>query len=515
MAERVLRPYQNKLINAIRESYLRGNRKILLQLPTGGGKSVIFSKIIGGANKKQSGMLFLVHRRELINQASEHLGHEGVPHGIIMAGVMADRDNRNQLASIQTLWSRCFQKEMIPVPAGDVVVIDEAHHVGSMTFDEILKYYEDSFVLGVTATPTRKNGKGLGEYFEDLILARDYGASVRDLMDAGFLAEASYMVPAVPDLDGVRVARGDYVEDQLASVMDDAKLIGDLVDHYKKHAEHRKAIAFAVNVAHSVHIRDAFSAAGIPAAHIDGKTGIEEREQIIADYESGRYQVLTNCEIFTEGYDMPAVDAIIMARPTKSLRMYLQMGGRGLRPKDDGGDCLILDHAGNVLRHGPLDEEHEWSLDERTTVQQRDAERKADDEEEGGEKEEKEYRCESCGFVFKHQALCPKCGTPLPKFAKDMETARGELVGLPGTKKPKKKKATREEKQRWWSYFLSYASQKGYKPGWAFHKYQEKFGVAPRGLEDRRHLGDYPVEFKNYIKHLNIKFAKSKHRRRA
>jgi superfamily II DNA or RNA helicase len=316
----------------------------------------------------------------------------------------------------------------------------------------------------------------------------------------------------VPDLAGVKVARGDYVEDQLAEVMDDAKLIGNLVEHYKKYAEHRKAIIFAVNVAHSVHLAKAFTAAGIPAAHIDGKTELDERKEIISDYVNGKYKILSNCEVFTEGFDAPATDAIVLARPTKSLRMYLQMVGRGLRPKEDGGDCLILDHAGNVLRHGPADEEHEWSLDERVTIEARDREAKDDEEE---EKKEREFICENCGHIFKNQPLCPKCGTPLPKFAKDMDTARGELVQLPGTK-PTKKKVSQQEKQLWYSYFITYGREKGYSDGWAKHKFKEKFGVWPNKMERRYFVGSqYPVEFTNYIKYLNIKYAKSKHARRA
>ena len=223
------------------------------------------------------------------------------------------------------------------------------------------------------------------------------------------------------------------------------------------------------------------------------------------------YQILSNVGIFTEGFDIPLVDAIIMARPTKSLGLYLQMAGRGIRPKPDGGDCLILDHAGNVLRHGMLDDEHYWTLESRK-IQEVDHEKKEEESSDEEEERSREYICASCGYIFTGQSLCPACGTPLPKFAQDVETARGELIELPGSKKPAKKQATKEEKQRWWSMFMTYGMEKGYKSGWAAHKYKEKFGVWPRGLENRRFHGPmYPNEFHNYLKYLRIKHAKTRH----
>jgi len=496
-----LRQYQASVIEAVRDAYRQGYRKILIQLPTGGGKSIIFSKMISSADAKRSETLFLVHRRELVKQASQHMTNESVEHGIIMSGEVPNLSHHTQMASVQTLWARAVKRARINLPKSDLLVVDEAHHVGSKTYDHLFEFYDESFIIGVTATPTRKGGKGLGHYFDCLILARDHGASVRQLMDAGFLAEASYMVPEVPDLAGIPSRGGDWVEEQLGTVMNDAKLVGNIVEHYQEHAANRKMVVFAVNVAHSRAITNMFNAAGISAAHVDGKTHLEERDQIVADFAIGKYKILSNCEVFTEGVDMPDVDGVIMAKPTKSLRVYLQMGGRGLRPKSNGGDCLIMDHTGNVLRHGPLDEEHDWSLNENENISERDAKKKEDD---GVKDEPKDFICSNCGNIFRKQDVCPKCGTPLSHHAEDVETARGKLVGLPKTKKPKKKEATQEEKQSWYSMFLLHAAEKGYKSGWAYHKYQDKFGVAPangfhKGLEKPT------KEFKNYMTYLNIK----------
>jgi len=499
--KKILRTDQKSIYDAIREAYRQGFRKILVQAPTGFGKSVLFSKIIGAADEKKSETLFLVHRRELVKQASRHMTNESVEHGIIMAGEVPNLAHHTQMASIQTLWARAVKKARINLPRSDLLVVDEAHHVGSKTYDHLLEFYEDSFLIGVTATPTRKNGKGLGNYFDCMILARDHGASVRQLMDAGFLAEASYMVPAIPNLEGIRSRGGDWVEEELGEVMNDATLVGNLVHHYQEYALNRKMIAFSVNVAHSRAIVNMFNAAGIAAAHVDGKTHLEERDQIVADFGAGKYKILSNCEVFTEGVDMPDVDGVILARPTKSLRMYLQMAGRGLRPKSDGGDCLIMDHAGNVLRHGPVDEEHEWDLNENENVSERDAKKKDDD---GVKDEPKDFICGNCGFLFRKQDICPKCGTPLAHHAEDVEVARGKLVGLPKVKKPRKKEASLEERQKWYSMFLLHAAEKGYQPGWAHYKYKDKFKQVPpnsfhRGLEKPTE------EFSRYITYLNIK----------
>ena len=487
-----LRPYQSELLNKLKMSVRKKNRRIILQSPTGSGKSIIFSKIISGANKKENSVLFLVHRRQLIMQASSHLNNENIDHGIIMAGVIPNLYENVQLASIDTLRSRCITKEIVPWPRADIIVVDEFHRVGGATYQKILEKYPEALIVGVTATPCRGSGKGLGEFADDLII----GTSISELTKLGFLADVSYMVPFVPKLEKIKVRAGDFVEGELAAVMSDCKLIGDIVSHWHKYANNRKTIAFTVNVAHSLALVEMFNQSGVPAAHIDGKTSQEDRDVIIQDYVSGKYSILSNCAVFIEGFDVPDTSCCILAKPTKSLGLYLQMIGRITRPS--GETALVLDHSGNVYRHGAISDEHYWSL-ESSTIQENDRKKK-----DPQESLARDIVCGNCGNIFQRQAICPKCGTPLEKTAKDVETAKGELVEF----KPKeeKKEKSKFTKQEFYSMLLTQASLKNYQHGWVSHRYRNQFGVWPRGLDGG--LMTRTPDFINHMTHLNIKQAK-------
>lgn len=497
-----LRSYQEDIITKIRESFRKGNRRILVQLPTGGGKSVIFSKLIASSNKKLKSTLFMVHRRELILQASQHMVEEEIEHGIIMAKVRPSLTSLTQLASIQTLWSRCHTYNKQPFPVANLIVLDEAHHAGSKMYDGIMRRYPDAVIIGVTATPCRKGGIGLGDCFDDLII----GASVRELTDKGYLAKAEYMIPNVPNLKGIKTLAGDYVEIELAVVMNEAKIMGSILEHYQKYAIDKKTIIFAVNIAHSLAILESFTLAGISIAHIDGTTPIEERQKILHDYELGKFSVLTNVGIFTEGVDMPDVDCIVLAKPTKSLGLYLQMCGRGLRPKKYNGKCLILDHTGNYYRHGAVDEWHDWNLDPVKKIQDRD--RKKDKKKD--KVKQKEFACSSCGAIFSGRNTCPKCGTELGRNSKDVEFHKGELIK---SETPPKKEISFDEMDIWHGMLLKYANDKEYKPGWVHYKFQAKFGKPPdKGFSDIQLLPD--AGFKKYIQYLNIRAAKGAQKRK-
>ena len=246
--------------------------------------------------------------------------------------------------------------------APDLLICDECHHIVANTYRKIVDQFSSSYVLGVTATPERIGGQGLGEIFQSLVL----GPSAADLIAAGNLTPYDYYAPPTKfDPAAAHVRFGEYVKNDLLRQMDDADVIGDIVKNYKNLADGKRAICYCINRAHSEHIAESFRAAGIPALHIDGETHKAVRARAIEDFRTGRLQILCNAELLGEGFDVPAMEAVILARPTASLTLYIQQSMRPLRPDPNNPEkrAVIIDHVGNVFRHGMPDEEREWSLE--------------------------------------------------------------------------------------------------------------------------------------------------------
>jgi DNA repair protein RadD len=395
-----LRPYQIDVIEACRQEIAHGRRRIILVCPTGGGKTVVAAKIVAGAAEKGKRGLFLVHRRELATQAARKLWEAGVDAGIVLPGFVPRPEQPIQVASIQSLTARAVRSATMPMPPADVVVVDEAHHALAPTYAALLEHFPHAVILGLSATPARADGRGLGHCFEVLVEC----PPTAELTRLKFLVPATVYAPAPPDLEGIKVRAGDYAENELAARMDDGQLIGDIVTHWLRYGQGRPTVAFAVNVAHSVHIRDEFGRAGIAAAHLDAKTPTAERESILSQLANGSLDVVTNCGVLCEGWDSPSVACLILARPTKSLGLYRQMAGRVLRPAPGKSDAIILDHAGSTLVHGFVDDDVAWSLSEdRRAQNQRHAARGA-------------YRapvlldCPECGASRFGGEPCPACG---------------------------------------------------------------------------------------------------------
>ena len=263
-----------------------------------------------------------------------------------------------QVASVQTLHARAVRSGSIELPPADLVVVDEAHHSRAATYQRLLAAYPNAVILGLTATPCRGDGRGLGKIFELLIEC----PSVTELIAGQYLVGAQVYAPVRPDLAGVHIKRGDYVESELAARMNTAQLVGDVVEHWCRLGERRPTVVFAVDVAHSVHLRNEFRRAEVLAEHIDGSTPIEERDRILAQLADGKIEVVTNCSVLCEGWDQPSVSCLVLARPTKSLPLYRQMVGRCLRPAPGKTEALILDHAGATFEHGFVEDPIEWTL---------------------------------------------------------------------------------------------------------------------------------------------------------
>jgi DNA repair protein RadD len=332
-----LRDYQIKAIEQLDKA-----QRALFVLPTGGGKTVIAAGLIDQAVARNERVLVLTHRREILTQTSRALAT--VDHGVIQAGLALDLGPPVQVASVQTLHARAMRRNKIPLPSADLVIIDEAHHVRARTWSGILAQYPRARIIGLTATPCRGDGRGLGNTFDELI----EGPQVAELIAQGYLVKTRYFAPSTPSLKGVETRKGDYVVSQLSRRMNTDELVGDVVTQWIKHAEDRKTIAFAVDVEHSIHIRDEFCKAGIVAEHIDGSTPKIERDAILDRLRSGETCVVSNCMVLTEGFDCPDVGCIVLARPTRQLGLYRQMAGRGLRPAMGKNDLIMLDHSGAV-----------------------------------------------------------------------------------------------------------------------------------------------------------------------
>ncbi len=352
-----LRPYQKQLIDDVGYEYSVGRRRVCAVAPCGAGKTIMTAWMARGTALSGRRAIFMVHRQELIEQTSATFMAMGIRHGLIAAGAAKEYDLPVQIASVQTLIHRLSQ-----VQAPDLLICDECHHIVANTYRKIVDQFSSSYVLGVTATPERIGGQGLGEIFQSLVL----GPSAADLIAAGNLTPYDYYAPPTKfDPAAAHVRFGEYVKNDLLLQMDDADVIGDIVTNYKNLADGKRAICYCINRAHSEHVAASFRAAGIPALHIDGETHKAVRARAIEDFRTGRLQILCNAELLGEGFDVPAMEAVILARPTASLTLYIQQSMRPLRPDPNNPEkrAVIIDHVGNVFRHGMPDEEREWSLE--------------------------------------------------------------------------------------------------------------------------------------------------------
>lgn len=453
-----LRDYQQAAVDRIRFSYASGRRAPLYQLSTGGGKTVIFAHIAAASLARGKRVWVLVHRAEILTQTSRALAGLGVPHGRIASGSRHSRDSV-QIASVQTL-ARRLEKVQPP----DLVIIDEAHHATAGQWRAILSAFPQAKLLGVTATPSRMDGQGLGVsaggFFDDLIL----GPSTAELTAAGYLCPADIYAPSTPDLSSVRRIQSDFARADLAGQMDKPSITGDAVAHYRKLADGLPAIAFCVSVAHARHVADQFQAAGYRAACLDGGTEDAARRRMIDDLGSGGLQVLTSCEIVSEGTDIPIVAAAIFLRPTQSLVLYLQQAGRVLRPYPGKKRALILDHAGNCLRHGMPEDDRVWTLDGRKRKS-----KKSEDPESLSVRQ-----CPACFRVYQSfLGQCPGCGLEAVARERKVEERPGELVKL---EKARLERERRQEVARCKSFedLQILARSKGYKPGWARHVWEAR-----------------------------------------
>lgn len=447
-----LRPYQQAIVDDARTAFRAGRRKVLVQLATGGGKTVLGSFMVHGSSSRGRTCWWLVHRRELIRQASGTFYDMGIAHGIVAGGHTSDPHARVQVGSIQTLARRL---DRLPFP--DMIVFDETHHIGAAQWSQIFEAYPQAYVLGLTATPWRLDGRGLGSWYEHMV----QGPAVAELIEAGSLSRYRLFAPSQPDMTGVETQAGDFKQRQLASVMDKPSITGDAVEHYRTLCAGKRAVAFGVSIEHSRHVAASFVAAGIAAEHVDGQMDHGARDAAVARFVAGETLVLCNADLFGEGFDVPAIEAAILLRPTQSLSLYLQQVGRALRPAPGKAHAIILDHAGNSLRHGLPDDDRDWTLADREKKKRAAA------------SDSPVRQCLKCYRVYRPQKQCPGCGHQPPVAAREVEEREGALVEIA---------AAQQKRARWaeerdcvslddWQRL---AAARGYRPGWAMVRWQQR-----------------------------------------
>jgi len=347
-----LRPYQIELIKNARY-ILKSNKSLIIQGSTGMGKTVLASFMLKALAEQNKRGLFICHRRELIEQASKSFNDFNINHAIIGTGYKKDLENPIQICSALSLFNKL---DLIKKP--DFIIWDECHHIASSTWSKIFNYFPNAHHIGLTATPQRLDGKGLGKFFEKMIQA----PPMRELINQGYLSDFDIYAPSTIDLEGVASKNGDYDQEQLGKVVNKPTITGCAIEHYKKICNNKKAIVFCVSINHSLEVVKKFNDAGIKAAHIDGQMTNKQRDELINKFQDRELKILSNVDIVGEGFDLPAIEAAILLRPTQSLTLYLQQVGRALRRSQGKDKAIILDHAGNSLRHKMPDFENIWDL---------------------------------------------------------------------------------------------------------------------------------------------------------
>jgi len=492
-----LRPHQTAALDRLRWSLVGGRRRPMIQAPTGFGKTILAAAIVDGALGKGNRIIFTVPALSLVDQTVQAFWAEGIRDvGVIQANhEMTNAAKPVQIASVQTLQRR-------EIPEADIVVIDEAHRWYEFYGKWMAKpEWAGIPFVGLSATPWTK---GLGKHFDDLIIA----ATTGDLIQAGYLAPFHVFAPSHPDLQGVRTVAGDYHEGDLSEAMDKPDLTADVVETWRRLGEDRPTLVFGVDRAHARHLEERFAEAGIPTAYIDAFTDAEEREAIRRRFHSGDVKVVCNVACLTTGVDWD-VRCIVLARPTKSEMLYVQMIGRGLRTAVGKEDLRVLDHSDTTQRLGFVtDIKHETLNDGRRSKSSGERDRSAPLPKE----------CPSCAFLkppSTHE--CPSCGFA-PQRQADVAVGDGELVEVNRVGR-KVSAAERRNQTDEWPVKINFIRQlrrfaldRGRSPGWVAHAYRDYYSVWPN---DQRLKDAEPAEavgevVRSWIRAKDIRYAKSR-----
>lgn len=440
-----LRPYQNDLVEQTRQAWRDGFKAPCIVLGCGGGKSCIVAEIARRTTWNGKRVLFLVHRKELVDQ---------IFRTFVRWGVMMD------LCDVMMVQTASRRLRRLPKPS--LIITDENHHSTAQSYKRIYEHFPDVRRVGVTATPVRLGGDGLGDVNDKLII----GVSTKWLIEHHHLAPYDYFAPSVADLTGLHTKMGEYVTSDIEKAMIKNTVFGDVVHYYRTLGRGMKAVCYCASIRHSEATAAAFCAADIPAAHIDGSTPKQERERIINDFRAGRIMILCNVDLISEGFDVPDCGCSILLRPTHSLTLFIQQSMRCMRYVE-GKRAVIIDHVGNYARHGMPDDDRTWSLEKKP---------KRTFKQEENEQAEKMRQCPACYFTFTFEPgknVCPHCGYVFPKRDRRLdEKSEAKLIKVEGFKLD----LSTPESCGSYEELLAYAANHGYKRGWAY------FQARRRGL---------------------------------
>jgi superfamily II DNA or RNA helicase len=409
-----LYPHQEQFKNDI-SAALRIYRRVVGTMATGSGKGTVAAYMAGRAAARGHRVYILAHRKELIEDLSGRIGGHGVRHGLIAANRSMDLSEPVQVCSVDSLARRLHK-----VPAPALIIQDEAHHlIEGNKWGKVIAAWPNAFLVGLTATPQRLSGEGLGEgyggYFRHLVL----GPGPQWLTDNDFLSRARLLAPPGIDLSGIRNFDTPTGKAKAGEILRAGHAMGDPVGHYRREIapiHNGTVLGFCISVPTATAMAELYREAGIPAAALDGKTDPRLRRQMIADLGSGVLKALFSCEIISEGTDIPSVTGVQLFRPTDSLSLYLQQVGRGLRKCDGKPFAVVLDHVANSHRHGLPTDDREWSLEGKVGRQ-------------GGENAPSVKVCPACfSCMPSAKAVCPDCGHQFTPERREITTVDGELV---------------------------------------------------------------------------------------
>jgi superfamily II DNA or RNA helicase len=464
----ILRTYQQQALDAIRQSVRGGVRRIVAQAPTGAGKTKIAADLAGRAYSKGNRLAFVVPSISLVDQTVEAFHAEGIDDvGVIQANhLMTDHAKSIQVCSIQTVARRGY-------PTAGAVIFDEVHQLHKAH----IKWMQDPAwekvpFIGLSATPWTK---GLGRYFDSLLVVE----TTRGLIDQGYLSPFRVFATGHPDLTAVKVVAGDYHEGELSKAMQQGELTADIVKTWKSRWGKDKTLCFCVDRAHAQNLQERFESEGVRCGYQDAETPMNERAEIKRKFHSGEYQVITNIGTLTTGVDWD-VRCLVLARPTRSEILFVQIIGRALRKAPGKAEALILDHSDTTARLGFVTDIHHEQLS--------GAKFQFSAKPEDKPRVPLPQTCDSCGMLNPVRfRQCPNCGASI-KLRSGIMEVDGELVEigdgivLQKAKKAEVRKWSRVEKATFYSELLRYALDHGYKEGWAANKYRARLDVWPQGL---------------------------------